>query len=498
VHRVPFVPRLRSRVHAIVVRVVALLVKPVVVLLAAVTVGALGLTFAMATVSDRSAATLSSSPDASTSPAGDEAGAARPASRGSGERAPASSSGTAEVPAASEPQPPVQQEVAAPPTPAATGAPAPGAPPAAASSSATPPAPARGTPAAAASSTYVPPANSLRPPASIATDCSADVTNQLTAWVDSVPDHSAILFAADSCYLVNGSITVTRKTGLIIDGNGSTFKATQLVASPETNRAQWHLNYGSDITLRNMELVGVHPPTQRYDGAYEYDHNVFIRGTDGVLVDRIDARNAYGDNLTITQGLDWTTIPGHITITNSVFDGAGRNALSCVACHDVTVDGNAISNTAMFSFDLEIEGDNWPGRNVRFTNNVISGELGGAMFSIGAPRDWSGEDISDIYIAGNKMTTFSNGSFDCYPAISLQDSKSHVRGMVIENNELYSISDGIIIKDASDVTVRNNVIHSERRCGSSAAVTFIGVSAGQVSGNVAPAFAVPHRESGGE
>ncbi|MGY2083966.1 hypothetical protein [Blastococcus sp. SYSU DS0539] len=349
-----------------------------------------------------------------------------------------------------------------------------------------------GTSAAGAS-----PAGSLRPPADIATDCSADVTAPLTQWVNSLPDHSAVLFPQNGCYLVNGSITVTRKTGLTIDGNGSTFKATRPVPSPEENRAQWHFDYGADLTVKNMTLVGIHPTTQPYDGAYEYDHNLFIRGTKGVTVDRIAAKNAYGDNVAIAQGRDWTTIPSDITISNSVFDGAGRMGVSCVACQNVTVDRNQISNTAIFSFDLEIEGDNWPGKNVRFTNNVISGTLGGAMFSIGAPVNWSGVDVSDIYIAGNKMTTFANASFDCLPAISLGYSKSHVNGITIENNELNSISDGVLVKDASDVVVRNNVLNYRSGCGGTAGVHFVSVSGGQASGNTTSGFPTPFREDNG-
>lgn len=383
---------------------------------------------------------------------------------------------------------PAQSTPVAPP---AAGTTAPAAPP---SSSAPAPAATAAESTSAGSAAAVPASNAVRPPGGIAADCSTDVTDSLTRWVNSLPDGSSILFASNGCYLVNGSITVSNKAGLVIDGNGSTFKATRPVASPEMNRAQWHANYGRDLTFRNMTLVGIHPTSRPYDGAYEFDHNLFIRGTQGVLVDRIVARNAYGDNLAIAQGLDWETIPGDITITNSVFDGAGRMGVSCVACRDVTVDNNTISNTAIFSFDLEIEGHNWPGTNVRFTDNVISGTLGGAMFSIGAPVDWAGVDIRDVYIAGNRMTTYSDGSFDCTPAISLKDSRSHVTGLTIENNELNSITDGILVKNASDVVVRNNVIHHRDGCGGNVGVRLVAVSGGQVSGNTAVGFPIPYRQ----
>lgn len=360
------------------------------------------------------------------------------------------------------------------------------------STAAHPPAPV--PPPASSSPTAPPPAPRgpvVQPPSSIAADCSGDVTDALTRWVNSVPDGSSVLFAAKGCYLVNGSVTVTRKTGLTFDGNGATFTATRTVSSPEVNRAQWHTDYGSDLTFENMTLVGVHPQTQAYNAAYEYDHNLFIRGTHGVRVDHVTARGAYGDNVAIAQGLDWSTIPSGITITNSVFDGAGRMGISCVACRDVTVDHDTISNTAIFSFDLEIEGNGWPGRNIRFTDNTVGGVIGGAMFSIGAPVNWSGVDVGGVTIAGNRMTSFADGSFDCDPAISLKDSLSHVDGLTIEGNELNSPSDGILVRNASGVVVRNNVIHFRDRCGGTAGVHLVSSPGAVVSGNTTTGFPRP-------
>ena len=59
------------------------------------------------------------------------------------------------------------------------------------------------------------------------------------------------------------------------------------------------LNLGSDITIRNLTLQGTHSVAQ-YDSAHEWDHNLRIFGTHGVLVDNVTFRNAWGDAVTVS------------------------------------------------------------------------------------------------------------------------------------------------------------------------------------------------------
>ena len=291
-------------------------------------------------------------------------------------------------------------------------------------------------------------------PADIAADCSADVATELNAWLSTVPDDSEVRFAPGACYRVEDSLTLEDRNGLVIEGNGATFRAETPVPTPETNRAQWRLDYGTGIVLRDMTLVGVNREP-RFDQRNEFDHNLFIRGSWDVTVDNVHGRGAYGDYIAIAQGTDGTSIPGDITIRNSSAETVGRMGISCVACDGVTVENSVFNDIGYHAFDLEVEDDGWPTRGVRYTGNTV-GRHGHAFFSVGTPFRTDDNDVSDIQITGNLVTQPGANNGDCVPAISFLYNKVPVRDVRIEDNDLVSRTDAIVVKLASDVVVRNN------------------------------------------
>ncbi|MGY2002867.1 hypothetical protein [Blastococcus sp. SYSU DS1024] len=292
-------------------------------------------------------------------------------------------------------------------------------------------------------------------PAGIAADCSTDVTAALNEWLASVPDRSEVLFDEQACYRVDGSLTLEGRADLVIEGNGATFRAGVPVPTPETNRAQWHLNYGTGIVLRNMTLVGMNPEP-RFDPDNEFDHNVFIRGASDVTVENVHGRGAYGDFVAIAHGLDRRTIPTGIRIRSSSAETVGRMGISCVACDGVTVEDSVFNGIGYHVFDLEVEDDEWPTRGVRYTGNTI-GRHGHAFFSVGTPFQTFRNDVSDILIADN-LVTQPGASLDgeCTPEISFVYSKVPVHDVVITGNSLVSRTDAIFVKDATDVAIRDN------------------------------------------
>ena len=64
-----------------------------------------------------------------------------------------------------------------------------------------------------------------KPPASIKANCSVAVDAKLNAWLATVPDNSTIQFGPGRCYGQDGTITLTGRKGLIIDGQGAEFRA---------------------------------------------------------------------------------------------------------------------------------------------------------------------------------------------------------------------------------------------------------------------------------
>ena len=76
-----------------------------------------------------------------------------------------------------------------------------------------------------------------------------------------VPDGSTVRFAADGCYGQDGTITLTGRKGLVIDGRGAEFRAP---TPGDSHRANWRFVGGSDLTVQNMAVRGSDP-----QGAYD-------------------------------------------------------------------------------------------------------------------------------------------------------------------------------------------------------------------------------------
>lgn len=341
-------------------------------------------------------------------------------------------------------------------------------------------------PMTGAPASTAPPAESGLPrydvPADIAADCSTDVAGPLNAWLRSVPDDSEIRFAAQACYRVDDSLMLENRTGLVIEGNGSTFRAETAVPTPETNRAQWRLDYGTGIVLRDMTLVGMNTEP-RFNEDNEFDHNLFIRGSWDVTVDNVHGRGAYGDFIAIAQGVDETSIPGAIEIRNSSAETVGRMAISCVACDGVTVENSVFNDIGYHVFDLEVEGDDRPTRGIRYTGNTI-GRHGHAFFSVGTPFQTYRNDVSDIVITDNLVTQPGANEGDCVPPISFLYNKVPVRDVVIEGNRLVSRTDAIVVSKVSGVAIRDNTARLVRpTCGDPIGIRTISSDGEDVAGN---------------
>jgi hypothetical protein len=62
-------------------------------------------------------------------------------------------------------------------------------------------------------------------PRKISDNCSAPVEGKIMAWLATVPDGSTVQFEAGRCYGQDGTITLSGRSGLVIDGQGSEFRA---------------------------------------------------------------------------------------------------------------------------------------------------------------------------------------------------------------------------------------------------------------------------------
>src|SRR5436309_5344978 len=115
-------------------------------------------------------------------------------------------------------------------------------------------------------------------PTEIAADCSVDVSAALTSWVATVPDNSVISFPTNGCYRIDGTVELDGRNGLDFEGNGSTFTATTV---GDGNRAHWRFVGGSQITVRNMTVVGSDAAggtSSAFDASLQWKHGADMPG----------------------------------------------------------------------------------------------------------------------------------------------------------------------------------------------------------------------------
>src|SRR5215203_3956987 len=128
----------------------------------------------------------------------------------------------------------------------------------------TAPAPAATTTAPAPAATTTAPATTQQPvpshlvPATLASNCSVDVTAALLKWIGSIPDNSILTFGAAKCYRIDGTVELSNRSGLILQGNGSTFKSGNPMVSgnkADDQRAMFRVIDSSPISLRTWPLL---------------------------------------------------------------------------------------------------------------------------------------------------------------------------------------------------------------------------------------------------
>ncbi len=250
--------------------------------------------------------------------------------------------------------------------------------------------------AAAAPSSAVGELPVARVPSDIAKDCSRDVTVQLNQWIGSVSDGSELQFARRGCYRVDGTILISDRSRLVIDGRGSTFKA---VAKGGPNRKHFHLVDDRDITLRNLTVRGVNPDAGASADAYvpefEQQHAFELRGTQGATLERVRAFDVHGDFVYIGNTENG---PSRDTrVVRSVFERSGRQGIAVTDGEGIVIEGNRIGEVPQAIFDLEPNIDTAGARRVRIADNTT----GDAQFWFSS--EGVGYNIGDVTITDNEM-----------------------------------------------------------------------------------------------
>jgi hypothetical protein len=245
----------------------------------------------------------------------------------------------------------------------------------------------------------------VRVPASIASDCSVDVTAALQKWIQSVPNSSTLRLRRKACYRIDGTVTVAGRQHLTLDGRGAT-----LQAKTGGDKGRRHLVFlgGRDIVVRNLTVrstnLNARVPGGAYDGSRAFQHAFSFLGVQQGRLDKVQVYNVFGDFVYIGAGPKiadpkigvWSR---DIKVTNSTFDGSGRQGISITAGKKIVIDRNTIGHAGQTLIDLEANTPDGGAVDVRITRNRT-----GAARHFWLANKGAGTQIRDIVVEHNRMT----------------------------------------------------------------------------------------------
>lgn len=317
-------------------------------------------------------------------------------------------------------------------------------------------------------------------PLSIVADCSVDVTGELQKWIASVPDTSTLVFGKQACYNVDAGLVVTDRRALTIDGNGSTFR---VVSKGSSNRSNWTIRGGSDITLRNMTARGANPqagitPTA-YDGTVEWQHAYRFEGTQTGTLDNVQGYDVYGDFVEVQP--DWTRVafPGpparNITVRNSHFERNGRQGVGLTHVDGFVLQDSYFGDINMTGIDIEPGDPRAMAKNIRLEHNTFGRVRHAILAAYGA-------DAGNVSFLRNVM---ADRAVTCVPAVYIgAPAGAFWSGFTFEDNTLSTVGAALDLTRLKGVTIRNNTISAASACGNRfAAILVTDSHGGQVSDN---------------
>lgn len=299
-------------------------------------------------------------------------------------------------------------------------------------------------------------------PASIPADCSRPVETDIKAFLATVPDGATAVFAKNGCYAQDGSIEVNDRSGLTLEGNGSTFKA---VTPGDPCRANWRIQSGSNITLKDMTVRGIN--TTGFDGprqpapAAQCQHGYSFDSVQGGKLLNSKAYDTLSDPVSIEPDRrkgDFCAVPPNRAIFIDHFYGFnGGRTLGITDADGVTVQNSYLGDMYDNAIDLETDVPCESTANIRILNNHF-GRYRFALVAHTGPD--SGERSSHIEIRGNVAQA---APLTCFAPIYVQPSSKQPPGQFrshysIRDNQLRTLGNGIYLNTVSDASVTDNSI----------------------------------------
>jgi hypothetical protein len=300
-------------------------------------------------------------------------------------------------------------------------------------------------------------------PKNIKSDCSVPVENRLMAWLATVPDGSTVRFGKGRCYGHDGTITLTNRNGLVIDGQGSEFRALTLGGS---HRANWRFVGGRNLVVRNLAVRGSNPQGI-YDPAVEWQHGFSIEGVQGMTLSNVQARDTWGDGVDLWRGApspacgDDASSARNVLIAGARLERIGRQGVAVVDAEHVTLQDSTIGPVAWANVDLETDEGCEIARHVTVARNSFGSNGWGVIVNGGFGGT---PQVGDVSVIGNVQTapTIDTGILTpdpCRAPVRVLSPEAVYRdGYTFSGNHLLTPNNAFVFRRVQNIDVSSNSV----------------------------------------
>jgi hypothetical protein len=293
-------------------------------------------------------------------------------------------------------------------------------------------------------------------PKKIRDNCSVPVEKQIMAWLATVPDGSTVQFGPGRCYGQDGTITLTGRSGLVIDGQGSEFRT---LTPGGSHRANWRLVRGGNLTLANMSVRGSNPQGS-YDPAVEWQHGYSVEGVQKLILSNVQARDTWGDGVMLWRGApspacgDDASSARDVLIDRALIERSGRQGVAIVDAENVTLQNSTVGPVAWWSVDIETDDHCDIARHINILRNQFGANRYGVIGSVGFGGD---PQVGDVTVTDNTQTAATGLPGECWaPAWILSPDARYRTGYTFRGNRFLARRNAFEFRRVRNIDVSSN------------------------------------------
>jgi hypothetical protein len=236
-----------------------------------------------------------------------------------------------------------------------------------------------------------------------------DVSDQMAAFLASVPDGSTVTLRAGGLYRMEKTFSITRRRDLTIRGNGATVKFTtpgdgSTAADAKSTRARPNVRIidSSGISISDLHVIGANPlgglADAAYQPGYEAQHGFDVLNSTRVSLIGCSATDTFGDFIYIGGGYGNLSRSTDVLVRGFTGLRSGRQGITMTEASRIVIENSTLSEIRRSTIDFEPESAAASVDNVTIRNNRI---FGGRLNFVAAHGRGP---INHITVQGNRLT----------------------------------------------------------------------------------------------